>query len=348
MVWSPQVCRIAREGGGEQLVVGHALVDEFLEFASSRARPNTVLAYARDLKAFFSVVAKEPAEVRPTDVMAFITEQRRARPGAENLRRISDGGSGLAVATVRRRLAALSAFYGYLITRGDAGVEANPVPRGLPTRRSRRGRELRGQPLIRGVRRLPRILEPAEMAALMSALRTQRDRAMVQAMALGALRRFEVLGLRLSDLHLGEWRVFINDGKGGHQRQVSVSPSFFSTVASYMNTERPAGAPTDQLFVVLKGPRRGQALSLEGLDEIMSAARARAGLVHGTCHELRHTCLTRLREAGMSIEALQVQAGHRSIVSTQVYLHLGSDWLAAEYHKAAEVMEAQVAVGMAR
>jgi len=346
VVWSPQVRRIAREGGGEQLVVGHALVDEFLEFASSRARPNTVLAYARDLKAFFSIVTKEPAEVRPADVMAFITAQRRARPGAENLRRISDGGSGLSVATVRRRLAAISAFYGYLIIRGDAGVEANPVPRGLPTRRSRR--ELRGQPLVRGVRRLPRILEPEEMAGLMAALRTQRDRAMVQAMALGALRRFEVLGLRLSDLHLGEWRVFINDGKGGHQRQVPVSPSFFSTVASYMNTERPAGAPTDQLFVVLKGPRRGQALSLEGLDEIMAGARARAGLVHGTCHELRHTCLTRLREAGMSIEALQIQAGHRSIASTQVYLHLASDWLAAEYHKAAEVMEAQVAMGLAR
>lgn len=65
MVWSPQVRRVAREGGGERLVVGHRLVDEFLEFAASRARPNTVLAYARDLKVFFSVVSKEPVEVRP-------------------------------------------------------------------------------------------------------------------------------------------------------------------------------------------------------------------------------------------------------------------------------------------
>jgi integrase len=31
------------------------------------------------------------------------------------------------------------------------------------------------------------------------------------------------------------------------------------------------------------------------------------------CHELRHTCLTRLREAGMALEAVQAQAGHRSI-----------------------------------
>jgi site-specific recombinase XerD len=61
-----------------------------------------------------------------------------------------------------------------------------------------------------------------------------------------------------------------------------------------------------------------------------------------------HTCLTRLGEAGMSIEALQAQAGHRSIASTQVYLHLGSDWLAGQDRRAAEVIEAQAAMGAAQ
>jgi site-specific recombinase XerD len=316
------------------------LVDEFLEFAASRARPNTVRAYAHDLKTFFTVVGKDPLEVRAADVMAFVIAQRRPRPGSEKVVRISDGGSGLSTATIRRRLAAVSALYGYLITRGDVGVETNPVPRGLPTRRSRR--ELRGQPLLRSVRRLPRILGPEEVAALMGALRSDRDRAMVAAMVLGGLRRAEVIGLRLEDLRLGEWRVFINEGKGGHQRLVPVSPSFFATVAAYMNQERPAGAPTDRLFVVLKGPRRGQPLSAEGLDEILAGARGRAALTHATCHELRHTCLTRLREAGMALEAVQAQAGHRSIESTRVYLHLTNDWLAGEYRRAAALIDVDV------
>jgi integrase len=347
VVWSPLVRRIAPEGDGTEVyVVGHRLVDEFLVFAAGRARPNTVRAYAHDLKVFFTVVAKDPVDVCAADVFGFVNAQRRARVGAENVVRISDGGSGLSSATIRRRLAAVSALYGYLVTRGDAGVEVNPVPRGLPTRRHRR--DGRSQPLVRAVRRLPRILEPEEVAALMAALRTQRDRAMVQAMVLGGLRRAEVLGLRLEDLHLGEWRVFINDGKGGHQRLVPVSPSFFATVAAYMDTERPVGLATDRVFVALKGPRRGQPLSADGLDEIVSGARARAGLAHGTCHELRHTCFTRLREAGMSIEALQAQAGHRSIASTQLYLHLGDGWLAAEYRRAAEVIEAQASVGVPR
>jgi integrase/recombinase XerD len=277
--------------------------------------------------------------------LAFVSAQRRPRAGAENVVRISDASGGLSDATIKRRLAAVSSLYGYLVTRGG-GVAANPVPRGLPTRRSRR--ELRGVPLVRGTRRLPRILDPAEVAVLMGALRTERDKAMVQAMLLGGLRRCEVLGLRLEDLRLGEWRVFVAEGKGGHQRLVPVSRTFFATVAAYLNQERPPDAATDRVFVVLKGQRRGRPLSAEGLDEILTGARGRAGLAHGTCHELRHTCFTRLREAGMAIEALQAQAGHRSIASTRIYLHLAADWLAKEYHRAAEAIEAQASMGAER
>lgn len=91
-----------------------------------------------DLKVFFTVVAREPVEVTSRDVMGFITEQRRGRAGVENVVRISDGSAGLSAATIKRRLAAVSALYGYLVVRGDAGVTVNPVPRGLPTRQRRR------------------------------------------------------------------------------------------------------------------------------------------------------------------------------------------------------------------
>lgn len=346
-MWIPAFECVVRPDGEREYRVGHELIDEFLEFVSVRARPSTVRAYAHDLKIFFGVVRKDPVEVTPADVLAFVVAQNRPRDGVGNVVRISDGRSGLSASTIKRRLAAVSSLYGYLVARGDVGVASNPVPRGLPTRKSRHRGE-RGLPLVRGVRRLPRILDPGEVEALMGALRTSRDRAMVQAMVLGGLRRCEVLGLRLGDLRLGEWRVFIMDGKGGHQRLVPMSKSFFATVADYLNDERPGNAGTDRVFVALKGPRRGQPLSADGLDTVLSAARARAGLVHGTCHELRHTCFTRLREGGMAIEAIQAQAGHRSIASTRIYLHLGDGWLADEYKRAAEAIEAQATVGAAR
>jgi len=123
---------------------------------------------------------------------------------------------------------------------------------------------------------------------------------------------------------------------------------FFRSVGRYYDNERPEQADTDRVFVVLKGPRRGRPLSADGLDEIVRYTRHRVGLAHGTCHELRHTCMTRLREAGMTLEAVQAQAGHRSIETTRVYLHLSNDWLADEYHRAAARIDAMVAEAAVR
>jgi site-specific recombinase XerD len=197
--------------------------------------------------------------------------------------------------------------------------------------------------LVRVPRTLPKVLQPAEVDALLAALRTDRDRAMVLAMLLGALRRCEVLGLRFVEVQIADRRLFVIEGKGGHQRVVPVANRFFEVLGDYLHDERPSAARTDRLFVVLKGPRRGEPLSAEGLDEILAGARARAGLAHATCHELRHTCLTRLREAGMALEAVQAQAGHRSLESTRVYLHLTNDWLAGEYRRAAALIDADAA-----
>lgn len=93
---------------------------------------------------------------------------------------------------------------------------------------------------------------------------------------------------------------------------------------------------------MLKGPRRGKPLSDEGLKQSFMSARERAGLRRITCHELRHTCFTRLREAGMELEALQAQAGQRSLDTTRLYIHLANGWLADEYDKASAVIDAEV------
>jgi integrase len=324
----------------ESVSLGHEVLDGYLEFVAARARPNTLLAVAYDLKVFFTEIVKQPADVTTADVLAFIKAQRAPRRGARVVR-LEEGEAGLSARTIKRRLASLSGLFDYLVVRADAGVVANPVPRGLATR-GRRGRcGVRGAPLIRAPRTLPRVLAPDEVEAFVNALRTDRDRAMVQVMLLGGLRRCEVLGLGLSDLHPGERRVFVAEGKGGRQRIVPVSARFFSTVADYYDGERPRTCGTDRVFVVLKGPRRGQPLSAAGLDEIVEGARKRAGLPRLTCHQLRHTCFTRLRESGMALEAIQAQAGHASIESTRIYLHLANDWLAGEYLRAAEAIEAQ-------
>jgi integrase/recombinase XerD len=336
MTTFPSLVRSSTASGAVRYRLGDPLVDRYLEFVAGRARPNTLRATAFDLKTFFSVVAKDPLEVTPADVFEFLAEQR----GDRTVVRISDGESGLSARTVARRLSSVSGFYAYAIARGDTGVERNPVPRGLSTRREGGTRKSRLAPLVRVPRTLPTILSPAEGDQLLAALRTYRDRAMVAAMLFGGLRRCEVLGLRFADIQVADRRVFIVEGKGGHHRMVPIANCFFDALGDYLRQERPVAASTDRVFVVLKGPRRGEPLSSEGLDEILDGARRRAGLQRATCHQLRHTCLTRLREAGMALEAVQAQAGHLSIESTRVYLHLTNDWLAEEYRRAAALIDA--------
>ncbi|MET7620539.1 tyrosine-type recombinase/integrase [Streptomyces sp. NPDC005408] len=335
MAWQPQLVRRVDAAGHPAASLGHALVDDYLEFVAARCRPNTLLATAYDLKVFFSVVPKEPADVVTADIFAFITAQKKPRRGPMVVR-LEDGEAGLSARTIKRRLASISGLFGYLMTRDDLAIGRNPVPTGLANRR-RSGK--RGAPLLRTPRTLPRVLGPGEVEAVLGAVNTARDRAMILAMLLGGLRRCEVLGLNLGDLSPGERRVFISEGKGGHQRLIPVSAQFFTAVGDYLDRECPP-VDHDHLFVVLRGPTRGRPLSADGLDEILDGVQKRTGLSRLTCHQLRHTCLTRLREAGMALEAVQAQAGHRSIESTRVYIHLANSWLVEQYLQASAAIDA--------
>lgn len=52
--------------------LGHPVIDDYLRFVYARARRNTLLAVAYDLKVFFSFQRKEPSEITTSDVFSFI------------------------------------------------------------------------------------------------------------------------------------------------------------------------------------------------------------------------------------------------------------------------------------
>lgn len=168
MTTFPGLVRFCSAGGGDRYRLGHPLVDRYLEFVAGRARANTMRAVSFDLKAFFTVIDKDPVEVVATDVFEFLAHQR----GDRQVIRLADCESGLAARTIARRLSSVAGLYAYLIARGDTTVRSNPVPRGLSTRRQEGSVRSRTTPLVRVPRTLPRILSPAEVDALMGALHT--------------------------------------------------------------------------------------------------------------------------------------------------------------------------------
>ena len=81
------------------------------------------------LLVFFSVIPKHPADVTTADVFAFLEAQRSPPPRCPVIR-LEDREHGLAVRTIKRRLASVSGLFASLVARGNAGVTAIPVPRG--------------------------------------------------------------------------------------------------------------------------------------------------------------------------------------------------------------------------
>jgi hypothetical protein len=71
--------RSVSPSGEPRYALGDPLVDGYLEFVAGRCRPNTVRAVAFDLKAFFTVIDRDPVTVRPADVFEFLAHQRGDR-----------------------------------------------------------------------------------------------------------------------------------------------------------------------------------------------------------------------------------------------------------------------------
>ena len=255
----PSLVRSVSPSGEPRYALGDPLVDGYLEFVAGRCRPNTVRAVAFDLKVFFTVVDVDPVTVRPADVFEFLAHQR----GDRTVVRLADRESGLSARTIARRLSSVSGFYAYLVARGDTAVTANPVPRGLQTRRA--GGRARTVPLVRVPRTLPRILRPGEVDALLGGaahgpgsgdgVGDAARRAAPLRSARATARRHPCR--RPGGVRRSTARAAINDWCRSPTRS---SPR----VGDYLRDERPPDVDTDRVFVVLKRPRRGRPLTHRG------------------------------------------------------------------------------------
>jgi len=163
---------------------------------------------------------------------------------------------------------------------------------------------------------------------------------MVTLMLFGGLRRCEVLGLRMPDVRPGERRVFVAAGKGGHQRIVPVAPAFFESLSTAISTSnvRSAVSPIMSSWssnVPDEASRFPQPVSMRFL--LVPAPEAGCRMRRVTNFVI--LVFTRLCDLGMVLEAIQAQAGHASIESTRIYLHLANDWLIGEYSKAMDILD---------
>ncbi|MFZ0664852.1 MAG: tyrosine-type recombinase/integrase [Acidimicrobiales bacterium] len=326
------------------------LVNEYLGYLSDRNySPQTVRVYGFALLAFCRWLLTEDLEFESvnTDVLLqYLAACRKAqvpgRPGPNVIRMDGRRVDGYAPATVNNRLAALSGMFGYRSMR-DPDAK-NPVPRGRESHRlvpgerngllshvARRPR-YRSPLRLREPARLPQGLQNDELVALMESLRTWRDRAIAGLMVFSGLRSAEVLNLDVKDVDIGgRWlRVW---GKGSKERRVPLDVDVTGVIQTYLLAERP-DTHNQRLFIVAKGPNRGEPLSAAGLRTIFRYHRGIAGVPNGHPHALRHTFGTALAEAGVDLAVMQALLGHAHVDTTARYIHLAPVHVKSEFDAA--------------
>jgi integrase/recombinase XerD len=246
--------------------------------------------------------------------------------------------------TVNHRLAVLRCLY-----RFHYGKE---IPGKTPFRRiyttytpfsgGRPQRKITTTLRLREPRRVIVPLSAEEVSRFWKGFRTFRDLAIVALMLLDGLRSCEVLQLQLEDLALFEARLHVR-GKGRKERFLPLSADTLQVLQNYLHLERPL-TDSPLLFVSLKGPRRGLAMTAAGLRSLFRHHRLISRVPRANPHRFRHSFGADMVRAGMSLPALMHLMGHAHIQTTMLYVQLAPEDVWREYERAVQQRLAALSV----
>jgi integrase/recombinase XerC len=279
--------------------------------AERNCSAHTRRAYASDLAQLAEHLGPDtpPEAVQADDLRAFLAAgHRRLRP-----------------ASIARKLAAIRAFYRWLVREErivrdpSVGLSAPKLPLRLP------------RPL--SVDDCEALVETQDGAAPAS-LTSLRDRALVELLYGAGLRVGEAVALDIRDVDLlaREVRVL---GKGNKERIVPLPQSAQDALGAWLAIRRQPGYQAEPLFVSLQSGARHRRLGERSVRRLLAARARGAGVVdHVHPHRLRHSYATHLLDMGADLRSIQELLGHASLATTQRYLAVSAARLFEVYDKA--------------
>lgn len=271
---------------------------------------NTLESYGRDLKQFQKYMNNLNLEV-VKDSNKNVIEQY-----LENLH-----SKGRAVSTISRNIAAIKAFYQYLVK--ENYLENDPS-QSLDT------------PKVE--KKLPKTLSIHEVEELLKQPDIKlsggiRDKAMLELLYATGIRVSELIALNISDINLDMGYIKCY-GKGSKDRIVPLGSIAVKAVHDYiikgrMKVVRTYDEPA--LFINHHGGR----LTRQGFWKIIKKYAQEAGITKDiTPHTLRHSFATHLLENGADLRSVQEMLGHADISTTQLYTQIIKNPLKEVYDKA--------------
>ena len=267
---------------------------------------HTVSAYLTDLRKL-----PEYLELRSWDLGPTRIERMHLDDFLQYLHEL-----GLAARSQARVVSALRTFFQFLLE--EEMIDNDPT-------------ELLRPPKVG--RKLPDVLAYEEIQAVLAAIDLStdqgvRDRAMLETLYACGLRVSELTGLQLTHLFLDKGYIRVI-GKGNKERIIPIGDRaikhielYYEGVRRSMMNIKPEASNT--LFLNY----RGGGLSRVSVFKSIKKYVALAGINKNVSpHTFRHSFATHLIEGGADLRAVQEMLGHESILTTEIYTHLDTDFL---------------------
>ena len=294
---SRRVQRVVERGRDSWTVIGPDRrpvepVDRYLAWLTHVEKsPNTVRAYACDLKLFVTFLAARGLAWEQVSLETLGEFTAWLRGPGENVIVLEQGTPARTASSVNRALSAVFGFYEFharsgvelareLVARARSGYGGyRPFLHGI-AKAQPRGRVGR----LREVERLPRVLSVEQVQAILDAQHRLRDRFIFALLFETGMRVGQALGLRHEDVVSWERRIEIRPrednangarGKGG-RGSVPVSAELMRLHLEYMHEEY-RDLDSDYVFVNLWGGRRGAPMRYDSVHELARRTSVRVG-----------------------------------------------------------------------
>lgn len=267
---------------------------------------HTIAAYRRDLE-------KLPAYLELRDWTLSVSQIERFHLD-DFIQYLAE--LGLAPRSQARLISAMKTFFGYLLD--ERIIQTDPT-------------ELLRAPKLG--RKIPEVLTYEEIRELLAQIDLStdhglRDRALLETLYACGLRVSESTGLKLTNLYLDQNFIRVT-GKGNKERVIPIGEAAVKHLEIYLEYVRPhlpAIKPEAENTVFLN--RRGGSLSRVSVFTAVKKYAAAAGIEKNVSpHTFRHSFATHLIEGGADLRAVQEMLGHESILTTEIYTHLDTDFL---------------------
>jgi integrase/recombinase XerD len=290
------------------------LIHEFINYLSVERglAMNTLESYGRDLRQYSEFLeAEDEAEgdldsvTRATIVNYLMYLQSQ----------------GKATATIARRLAALKAFYQFLVRENRIGSD--------PTANLESPKLEKRLPKVLTVAEVERLLgqpDPTQPAGI-------RDRAMLELLYATGIRVSELVSLDEADVNL-EMGYIKCSGKGSKERIVPLGSLAIQSCRDYLTSARNR-LVRDREEKALFVNHHGHRLTRQGFWKIVKKYADDAKIEKEiTPHTLRHSFATHLLENGADLRSVQEMLGHADISTTQIYTQVTKGRIKEVYAKA--------------